>query len=466
MKPLRLACLLFLTACAPAVIPTTERAPVIPSATPQTLAFGDYLTYYETLGQGEPVVLVHGIGGGSSIFQYRKNAAALTRAGFKVYALDLLGFGRSSRPDIRYTQDLLTEQLTEFLEQLPEPAAVVANGLSAAYAIRIAAEHPELVSKLVLISPTGYERLSRPQNEARIAGFNRFRGILGGVLNAALLDPGTQRFFLLDAYAGRQSLTPEVLENYDSNLQAENARWVIFSFISGNLDQDVSQLWPEVQQPVLMLWGDEATTTPIGDAQDFMGARPQTTLLPVRDTKLLPNEDRPGVFNRVVRSFLARRARIAEMSKAALHPSTRVSSFGETVFATYTRLAERYGAVNLGQGFPDFAPPEFALDALRDAASGPQQYAPLPGLPVLLDAVAKKMSVSLGRTVSAPENVQITVGATEALFAAMQAFISPGDEVVVLEPFYDAYPADVVMAGRRPQIRRFGAARWRLGAGF
>ena len=140
------------------------------------------------------------------------------------------------------------------------------------------------------------------------------------------------------------------------------------------------------------------------------------------------------------------------MTKTALVPSTRVSSFGETVFATYTRLAEQYGAVNLGQGFPDFAPPDFALGALREAASGPQQYAPLPGLPVLLEAVANKMSVSLGREVSAPENVQITVGATEALFAVMQAFVNPGDEVMVLEPFYDAYPADVIMAGGVPKF--------------
>ena len=295
MKPFWLACLLVLTACAPATLPPlTERAPVIPGATLQTVPFGDYTTYYETLGQGDPVVLVHGIGGGSSVFQYRKNAAALAHAGFKVYALDLLGFGRSSRPEIRYTQDLLTEQLTRFLAQLPEPAAVVANGLSAAYAIRIAVEQPELISKLVLISPTGYERLSRPQTQERRDSFNRFRGVLGSVLNAVLLD----------AYAGPKSLTPEVLQSYDDNLRVANARWVIFAFISGNLDQSVAQFWPQVQQPVLMLWGSEATTTPIGDAQDFIEARPQTTLLPIRGVKLLPNEDRPGVFNRVVRSFL------------------------------------------------------------------------------------------------------------------------------------------------------------------
>ena len=132
--------------------------------------------------------------------------------------------------------------------------------------------------------------------------------------------------------------------------------------------------------------------------------------------------------------------------------SRRLETFGETVFTTYTRLAEQYGAVNLGQGFPDFTPPEFALSALREAAEGSQQYAPLPGVPELTGAVAETMSARLGRDVTAPENVQITVGATEALFAAMQAFIDPGDEVVVLEPFYDAYPADVLMAGGVPRF--------------
>ncbi len=140
------------------------------------------------------------------------------------------------------------------------------------------------------------------------------------------------------------------------------------------------------------------------------------------------------------------------MPSQTLYASRRAASFGETVFATYTRLAQQHGAVNLGQGFPDFAPPEFALEALREAAGGYQQYAPLPGMPALLEVVAAKMSARLGRDLGPVPNVQITVGATEALFAATQAFIDPGDEVVVLEPFYDAYPADVVMAGGVPKF--------------
>ena len=297
---------LLLSACAP-TLSSTEKDPIIPGATSHTLPFTGYTTYFETLGNGRPVLLLHGIGGGSSLFQYRKNADALVDAGFKVYALDLLGFGRSSRPAIRTTQELLVRQLESFLETVPaSPTAVVANGLSAAYAIRIAAEQPQLISKLVLVSPTGYGRLSRPQNQDRVVEFDRFRGILGNLLNAFLLDPGSQRFFLLDAYAGINSLTPEVVRSYDSNLRVENAQWVIFSFISGNLDQSVQAYWPRVDQPTLILWGEEASNTPIGDAQDFIEIRPDKTLLPVRGVKLLPNEDRPGFFNRIVSEFLLR----------------------------------------------------------------------------------------------------------------------------------------------------------------
>lgn len=131
--------------------------------------------------------------------------------------------------------------------------------------------------------------------------------------------------------------------------------------------------------------------------------------------------------------------------------SQRISSFGETVFAKFTRLAKEHNAVNLGQGFPDFPPPQFVLDALQEAVTGYQQYAPLPGMPQLSQAVANKMSKALGVSLEPTQNIQITVGATEALFAVMQALLNPGDEVILFEPFYDAYPADVIMAGGVPK---------------
>lgn len=127
----------------------------------------------------------------------------------------------------------------------------------------------------------------------------------------------------------------------------------------------------------------------------------------------------------------------------------RVAGFEETVFATFSKLAAEHGALDLGQGFPSDGPPAFVRAALREAAEGTQQYAPLPGLPELAKEVAFDHGRWLGRSLDPVANVQVTVGATEALFATMQAFVDPGDEVVVFEPFYDAYPADAIMAGAR-----------------
>lgn len=132
------------------------------------------------------------------------------------------------------------------------------------------------------------------------------------------------------------------------------------------------------------------------------------------------------------------------------YASPRVRGFSETVFQTFTQLAREHGAINLGQGFPDFEPPEIIMQAYREAAEGYQQYPPLPGMPELLAAAARAKGRLLGREIDPSRHVQITVGATEALFAIMQALIAPGDEVILIEPFYDAYPADLQMAGGTP----------------
>jgi N-succinyldiaminopimelate aminotransferase len=143
----------------------------------------------------------------------------------------------------------------------------------------------------------------------------------------------------------------------------------------------------------------------------------------------------------------------------------RLDGIGETVFARYARLAVSSGAVNLGQGFPDDPPHPLVLRALRAALEGGHQYAPLPGTPALRAAIAAATGPGLGRTLDPDREVHVTVGATEGLFAALQALVDPGDEVVVIEPCYDAYPAMVRLAGGVPVAvpMEVGAdGRWRL----
>jgi pimeloyl-ACP methyl ester carboxylesterase len=228
-----------------------------------------------------------------------------------VYALDLLGFGRSSRPEQRSTAETLIDQTVDFLETVVgEPVVLVANGLSAAHAIRIAAERPELIEALVLIAPTGYQSLNRPQTGTRETFYNLLANPLVSELAAGLLvAPGAQRFFLLDAYNSTESLTEEVLASYDRNLRVAGARWIVFSFISGSLDQDVAGLWPRVAQPTLLVWGTKPGFSSFEDAEDFVLARPEANLLLLRDAALLPNEDRWEDFNRALIGFLERASR-------------------------------------------------------------------------------------------------------------------------------------------------------------
>lgn len=127
--------------------------------------------------------------------------------------------------------------------------------------------------------------------------------------------------------------------------------------------------------------------------------------------------------------------------------SVRVAGFGTSVFSEMSRLALEHKAVNLGQGFPDFdGPPEIARAAIEAIQGGLNQYAVGQGAPALRNAIAQHSERFYGMKVDPVTEVGVTAGATEAIFAAVQAFVNPGDEVVLFEPFYDSYLASVTMA--------------------
>jgi len=133
---------------------------------------------------------------------------------------------------------------------------------------------------------------------------------------------------------------------------------------------------------------------------------------------------------------------------AALVP--RLRPFTSTIFAEMTALATASGAINLGQGFPDEDGPRAMLDVAREAiASGVNQYPPGPGTPELRAAVAAARLRDYGQVFDPDSEVLVTVGATEAIAAAVLALADAGDEVLMLEPYYDSYPAVVAMAGAK-----------------
>jgi N-succinyldiaminopimelate aminotransferase len=139
------------------------------------------------------------------------------------------------------------------------------------------------------------------------------------------------------------------------------------------------------------------------------------------------------------------------------------ASLGTTVFESMSRLAAERGAVNLGQGFPeDDGPLDIREVAARATLEGPNQYPPMRGLPELRKAVAAHYLDHQGMELDWAREVTITSGATEAIAAALLAFIEPGDEVVLFEPLYDAYLPMVRRAGGVPRIVRLEPPHWRF----
>ena len=136
-----------------------------------------------------------------------------------------------------------------------------------------------------------------------------------------------------------------------------------------------------------------------------------------------------------------------------MQTAARLAGFGRTIFAEMTRLAVQHGAINLGQGFPNFDGPEFVKEAAIEAIrAGHGQYARMYGVPELNEAIAERFTADTGLSLDADEHVTVTSGCTEALAATFLGLVEPGDEVVVIEPFYDSYPACLAMAGARPRF--------------
>jgi N-succinyldiaminopimelate aminotransferase len=135
--------------------------------------------------------------------------------------------------------------------------------------------------------------------------------------------------------------------------------------------------------------------------------------------------------------------------------SQRVARFGTTVFSEFSRLANESGAVNLGQGFPDFDGPDEVKQAAWDAIQGgSNQYAMGHGANVLREAIAAHALRFYDQPVDPQSMVCVTSGATEAIFDVAMALLDPGDEAVLFEPFYDSYVASVQMAGAVPRYVR------------
>jgi pimeloyl-ACP methyl ester carboxylesterase len=264
---------------------------------------------YAVAGEGEPLLLVHGIYAGASLFEFRRNFGELSRS-FRVYALDLLGCGLSERPRRRYGPGDVTSQVEDFArEEIGGPAHLVASSLSGGLAIPALVRSPRLFKKVVLICPTGYRSLGRPSGYLGEAIYGLFLApVVGDVLYHGIVSRRGIRYYLANmAYHDSSLVTADLVEAYYRTSHQRGARYLPAAFVSGKLNLGVADYWPRVPHRTLVCWGREARTTPVSEVEEFVRRNPRSEPRVFKDAALLPHDERAETFNTEVRAFLTRK---------------------------------------------------------------------------------------------------------------------------------------------------------------
>lgn len=278
--------------------------PLLP-VTPNFLTWrGHRIAHYQA-GTGRPVLLIHSINAAASAFEMRGPFDHLGE-GFAIHAIDLLGYGNSDRPERRYWAEDYISQIELALETIGEPTAIIASSLGAAYAVAAAVRRPELVSALILACPVGMGKLTEPPGVLANGFYNALRGNAGEKLFERLTTMGSIGYFLRsDAYHNPASVTYLTQEAFYQACRRPGAHHAPICFLTRQLNCDIRTLFPRLTQPIMIIWGRYARTTPLRGADAFLAANPRTHLEVIDHAAMLVQDECPTDFSEICRTWLA-----------------------------------------------------------------------------------------------------------------------------------------------------------------
>jgi pimeloyl-ACP methyl ester carboxylesterase len=279
--------------------------------------------FYKVSGQynrGIPILFVHGVSAGASSFMWRKNFDDLSE-NFSVYAVDLLGFGFSDKPATApYAADLYVEQITDFIrEVIGPPVNIIASSLSAAYSIRVADEHPELVHSLILNSPVGSDTLSARPGMTGAAFYGLLQSpVLGtSFYNVMASERSIREHARNNLFYDHRRVTNRFVANLYATSHQEGAQYAIAAFLSGYLNTETRAAFSRLKQPVTLVCGKQDPDTPLSKAVEMASQNPKARLEIFDYCRMLPEQEHPEKFNELVRNSFRPRASAALHSAAS-----------------------------------------------------------------------------------------------------------------------------------------------------
>jgi pimeloyl-ACP methyl ester carboxylesterase len=267
--------------------------------------YGDM--FYEVKGDksAKPLLLIHGFGAGSSSYEWRRNIDALA-AHFRVYAIDLLGFGLSDRPAIDYTAETFTDLISDFIrEVIAKPTIVVAHGISCAFVIADAYRRPQRFSRLVLVTPPPailQEQTTGPLNAAwkfalRLPVLGQF------TYNLLTTRRAIRGYYERQGYHNPSLITDELVEYIFTSAHQPNTRFALASFLSNYLTMDVHEALARLQVPVVAVWGREGTLTPSESGDAFKRVNKSIDVRLIDRCNQQPQDEQATAFNHLVNEF-------------------------------------------------------------------------------------------------------------------------------------------------------------------
>jgi pimeloyl-ACP methyl ester carboxylesterase len=281
----------------------------------QSWQWQGYSINYTVQGEGQPLLLLHGFG--ASIGHWRRNIPVWAAAGYQVYAIDLLGFGASDKPDRDYSMDLWRDLVKDFwAAHIQRPTVFVGNSIGGLLALMLLADAPEIAAGAVLLNPAG--GLSHRSDEvnpvlgkvlelfAKVAGSK----LLGGWLFNQVRRPRRIRTSLQQVYCNRAAITPELVNLLHQPSCDPGAQKVFAAIIGAPPGPRPEELLARLSagQPLLILWGEADPWTPIAAADTYRGfmATHPIELVPIPQTGHCPHDENPEVVNPAVLDWLAR----------------------------------------------------------------------------------------------------------------------------------------------------------------
>ena len=262
---------------------------------------------YIVSGRGKPLLLIHGIGIGAGMHEWEKNISELSEK-YKIYAIDLLGFGRSDKPAISYSPYIYIKLINDFItEVIGEKTHVAASSHGAAYTIAAYNFEPDNFEKMLLASPVGAGRSKNlPVDSDKWLQFLLELPYAGTTVYNAMASKINLRWYLDEyLYASDKNFNKSTIEKYyeSAHYGGITAKYPISAYKSRFLNIDTERLFAEIDIPVHIVWGDKNVLNPPENAVIFSEINENAAFTIFKNTKALPHAENYKDFNKICKKF-------------------------------------------------------------------------------------------------------------------------------------------------------------------